>query len=270
MAFSDAFALGVLQSSAHVAFADRVGGWLGVGNDSTYNHSDCFEKFPFPDEDTGLTPALRQRIAHLADQIDTFRKKKLVIAHTDKAQAAINSAAIVPCAGTPQAPTEPGAAGVGGDVAKRSASESPAPAVSGELQHSASLTSSTEPPPMATKPAKDLTLTGLHNALQALREGRPLTLKEKEIHNTGLVGVLKTLHDELDAAVLQAYGWADLQAGLAASPTCPEFATARDELLIRLVALNAQRAAEKARGQVRWLRPAFQNPLLKQELLMHV
>jgi hypothetical protein len=48
LAFSDAFALGVLQSGAHVAFADRVGGWLGVGNDSTYNHSDCFEKFPFP------------------------------------------------------------------------------------------------------------------------------------------------------------------------------------------------------------------------------
>ena len=46
--------------------------------------------------------------------------------------------------------------------------------------------------------------------LQALREGRPLTVKEKTIHSTGLVGVLKTLHDELDAAVLAAYGWSDL------------------------------------------------------------
>ena len=206
---------------------------------------------------------LRQRIDHLAEQIDTFRKQKLGLAHTEQAQAAINSEAMVPCAGTPQTLAEPGATGVGGDVAKRSASEPPAPAASGEPQNAASLNS-------PTKPAKDLTLTGLYNVLQALREGRPLTAKEKQIHSAGLVGVLKTLHDELDDAVLQAYGWADLQAGLAASPNSPEFATARDELLLRLVTLNAQRAAEEARGQVRWLRPAFQNPLLKQELLTHV
>ena len=73
--------------------------------------------------------------------------------------------------------------------------------------------------------------------------------------------MLKTLHDELDTAVLQAYGWTDVQAGLAASPTGPEFAAARDTLLLRLVALNTQRAAEEGQGQVRWLRPAFQNPL---------
>jgi hypothetical protein len=77
LAFSDAFVLGVLQSSAHVSFADRMGGWLGVGNDSTYNHSDCFEKFPFPAEDTGLTPELRARIANLAEQIDHHRKRVL-------------------------------------------------------------------------------------------------------------------------------------------------------------------------------------------------
>ena len=42
--------------------------------------------------------------------------------------------------------------------------------------------------------------------------------------------MLKELHDELDAAVLQAYG---LEAGLS-----------NDALLTYLVALNAQRAAE--------------------------
>ena len=31
-------------------------------------------------------------------------------------------------------------------------------------------------------------------------------------------------------------------------------------MLERLVALNAERAAEEVRGQVRWLRPEFQNP----------
>ncbi len=33
-----------------------------------------------------------------------------------------------------------------------------------------------------------------------------------------------------------------------------------DELLARLTALNAQRAAEEKNGHIRWLRPAFQDP----------
>lgn len=33
-----------------------------------------------------------------------------------------------------------------------------------------------------------------------------------------------------------------------------------DEILERLVALNAERSAEEERGLVRWLRPEFQNP----------
>lgn len=37
-------------------------------------------------------------------------------------------------------------------------------------------------------------------------------------------------------------------------------AEAKEELLCRLVALNAARAAEEAKGQVRWLRPDYQNP----------
>src|SRR5690606_41132839 len=47
-ALNDAFDLGVLSSRIHVVFSNRMGGWLGVGNDSTYNHSDCFEPFPWP------------------------------------------------------------------------------------------------------------------------------------------------------------------------------------------------------------------------------
>ncbi len=58
--------------------------------------------------------------------------------------------------------------------------------------------------------------------------------------------MLKQLHDELDAAVLDAYGWDDQ----------PDEQT----ILERLVALNAQRRAEEAQGQIRWLRPDFQNP----------
>ena len=93
----------------------------------------------------------------------------------------------------------------------------------------------------------DATLTASYNVLEKLRSGEALTAKEKVVHEHGLVGVLKSLHDELDAAVLQAYGWADL--------TLP---ADTDALLVRLVELNARRAAEEAAGTVRWLRPEFQ------------
>ncbi len=91
------------------------------------------------------------------------------------------------------------------------------------------------------------TLTGLYNVLAKVSRGdTPLNAKEKTIHDQGLVAVLKSLHDELDAAVLDAYGWHD-------TPT-------DEQILERLVALNAERAAEEAQGNIRWLRPAFQNP----------
>lgn len=100
----------------------------------------------------------------------------------------------------------------------------------------------------------ELTMTGLYNVLERVKAleaatGKadpppPLNAKEKQIYEQGLVGILKQLHDELDAAVAEAYGWsADL-------PT--------EEILSRLVALNAERAAEEVRGLVRWLRPEYQ------------
>lgn len=103
----------------------------------------------------------------------------------------------------------------------------------------------------------ELTLTGMYNVLEKLKTGEALTLKEKVIHEQGLVSVLKTLHDELDAAVLAAYGWGDL-APLLADAAQKEAAS--ETLLVRLVALNAERAAEEAKGQIRWLRPEYQHP----------
>ena len=116
--------------------------------------------------------------------------------------------------------------------------------------------------------------------LEKLRSGEALTAKEKLIHDQGLVTVLR--HDELDEAVLEAYGWADLKdaptkeaphscgAGECeaiekreALPNDVSFASrqeCRDSLLTRLVALNHERAAEEKRGLIRWLRPEYQNP----------
>lgn len=108
----------------------------------------------------------------------------------------------------------------------------------------------------------DVTLTGLYNVLAKLRAEEPLTAKDKLIHEQGLVSVLRSLHDELDAAVLQVYGWSDLAPSLAdhRAAASEARAAAVDTLLERLVALNARRAAEEAAGTVRWLRPEFQNP----------
>jgi hypothetical protein len=97
----------------------------------------------------------------------------------------------------------------------------------------------------------DLTLTGLYNVLEKLRAGDALNAKEKTLHDQGLVTLLRQIHDELDAAVLEAYGWADLH------PLTPE---REPELLTRLVALNHERAAEEQRGHIRWLRPDYQAP----------
>ena len=92
----------------------------------------------------------------------------------------------------------------------------------------------------------DLTMTALYNVLEKERAREPLDDDERPIHEQGLVGVLKELHDELDAAVAAAYGW---DAGL------PE-----EDILQRLVDLNAERRAEEEEGHVRYLRPAYQAP----------
>src|SRR5690606_2906434 len=55
-----------------------------------------------------------------------------------------------------------------------------------------------------------LTLTGMYNVLEKLRSGESLTSRERTIHEQGLVSVLRQIHDELDEAVLRAYGWDDL------------------------------------------------------------
>lgn len=92
----------------------------------------------------------------------------------------------------------------------------------------------------------DLALTPMYNVLEKLRAGEALSDEEKVINENGLVSVLKQLHDDLDAAVLKAYGW-------------PTGLTAKD-ILFRLVSLNAERLAEEAQGRVRWLRSEFQKP----------
>ena len=91
-----------------------------------------------------------------------------------------------------------------------------------------------------------LTLTAIYNVLEKLRAGQRIEGKDKETYDQGLVGILKDIHDRIDAEVAAAYGWpADLD---------------DESILTRLVDLNRERCAEEAQGHVRWLRPDFQNP----------
>lgn len=95
----------------------------------------------------------------------------------------------------------------------------------------------------------DITLTKLYNVLRALREERALSEVERSIHDRGLVTLIRQHHDAIDRYVAEAYGW----------PTD----LSDDDILIRLVALNKERAAEETKGFVRWLRPDYQAPEYK-------
>ena len=91
-----------------------------------------------------------------------------------------------------------------------------------------------------------VTMTGMYNVMEKLRSGAVLTKKEQAVHTLAACGVLKDLHEELDALVAEAYGW--------------KWAQPRDIILERLVALHDERVREEQAGKVRWLRPDYQIP----------
>lgn len=127
----------------------------------------------------------------------------------------------------------------------------------------------------------EITITGMYNLLEKLRKGEDFTDKDREYNNKALVSTLKQIHDELDNAVLEAYGWEDLaphpltpspktgegeqETSSLPSPSMGEGLGVRENslteiILDRLVTLNAQRAEEERNGLIRWLRPEYQAP----------
>ncbi len=94
--------------------------------------------------------------------------------------------------------------------------------------------------------ARGVTITQMYNLREKLKSGEAFTDKERALHEAAQTSILAQLHDELDAAVSEAYGWsADLSDA---------------EILTRLVALNRERAEEEKQGLIRWLRPEYQAP----------
>ena len=159
--------LSILSSSIHIKWAERSGGWLGVGNDSVYSKTRCFDPFPFPE----LSINLKLKLRSAGNELDSTRK-----------------------------------------AVQR---ENP-----------------------------DLSLTDLYNVLEKIRAGAPLDARDEDVKTRGRVLILRELHDAIDRLTADAYGWPhDLS---------------DEDILARLLALNAERAREEAAGRVRWLRPDYQ------------
>ena len=220
IAFDDDFHFGVLHSRIHEVWTLATCAWHGIGNDATYNPTECFETFPFPYADDNTQNALQTvakfRAAHYHnDQSSVLREDPPPTSpaeHRDAIAAAAKelnelrenwlnppewtATRTLEFPGSTDGPwsrfvTNPDARGVG-------TVRSP-------------LTEARDAE-CAAKLAKR-TLTKLYNERPAW---------------------LANAHAKLDAAVAAAYGWpADLS---------------DDEILSRLLALNLARAAEEAKA----------------------
>jgi hypothetical protein len=232
-ALEDAFFLGVLSSRVHVVFTLATGATLE--DRPRYNQSRCFDPFPFPACDA----ATQARIRKTAEELDAHRKRVqsqnpgltltgmynvLEKLRAGEALSRVYSAGA--CAKEPQRREERR------EKKEGEGAQSDYPSVTDSQL--AGTGRSLRPSRLCGLPALPSTAS------------LPLSEKEKQIHDAGLVSVLRQLHDDLDGAVFAAYGW---------PPTLTDA-----EILERLVALNAERAKEEASGLVRWLRPDYQNP----------
>jgi hypothetical protein len=229
----DAFNLGVLSSRIHAVYSLAAGGTLE--DRPRYNNSVCFDPFPFPACDA----AAQDRIRQLAEELDAHRKR-VQAQHPGLTLTGMYNVLEKLRAG--DAPRRVYSAGARAKQPQRR--DERREESGGEGARSDHL-SATDSQVTATGPSlRSSRLCGLPAppSTASLR----LSEKEKQIHDAGLVSVLRQLHDDLDAAVFAAYGWP---------------ATLTDaEILERVAALNAERAKEEASGLIRWLRPEYQNP----------
>lgn len=92
----------------------------------------------------------------------------------------------------------------------------------------------------------NLTITEIYNLREKLRKGGDFSRDERDRIADSRARAIDDLHNQLDVAVADAYGW---PANLAPA-----------EIVARLVALNAERTKEEAQGNIRWLRPDYQIP----------
>src|SRR6185503_6497840 len=99
---------------------------------------------------------------------------------------------------------------------------------------------------------KRVTMTGIYNVIDKLRQGVALEAQERVVHEISACGVLMELHEELDVLVAEAYNWS--------------WPLNETTILDRLVTLHDERVREENAGTVRWLRPAYQSNRFASEL----
>jgi hypothetical protein len=229
----DAFILGVVSSRVHVLWSLARGAMLE--DRPVYPKTECFDPFAFPACDA----AAQERIRKIAEELDAHRKR-VQSQHPGLTLTGMYNVLEKLRAGEARRR----GLSAGGRAMEPQRREERREKKEGEGDQSdyRSVTDSqvtgTGLPPRSSRLCGSPALPST--------DPLPLSEKEKQIHDAGLVSVLRQLHDDLDAAVFAAYGW---------PPTLTDA-----EILERLVALNAERAKEEASGLVRWLRPDYQNP----------
>ena len=199
VARADDTTFGVLHSRFHELWSLRTGSSIGVGNDPRYTPTSCFEPYPFP---PGLSPA---DTSHLRTEV-------------------LDSGAVVPLFASPVARL------AAGRIAE------------GARQLSA-LRERWLNPPEWTRREPEVVPLGLERSPYPERvmaregfepqlAGRTLT----KLYNERPAWLTQA-HESVDAAVADAYGWADY------SPAMQD-----DEILARLLVMNRSRAAAEARA----------------------
>jgi hypothetical protein len=170
-----------------------------------YNKTRCFDPFPFPE----CTEKQKERIRKIAEELDAHRKRAQQqhgLGLTDIYNVLEKLRAV-------------SASNVGPALAAGpSSTRKTGPATSAD--------------PTASEPGNSPSTP------------EPLTPKERAVHEAAMVSTLRQLHDDLDAAVADAYGW--------------PWPMTDAEILEHVVALNTARAAEEKAGVIRWLRPEYQ------------
>jgi len=73
IAFADDLHFGILHSRLHEVWTLATCGWHGIGNDATYNPSECFETFPFPHP----MPVQQTVVAAAAKDLNDLRERWL-------------------------------------------------------------------------------------------------------------------------------------------------------------------------------------------------
>jgi hypothetical protein len=213
---ADDTTFGILSSRIHEVWSLANASMHGVGNDPTYNAKSCFETFPFP---AGLTPAdtAHQRTEQLQDgaliPADIFKPNKAVAQQN-----------------------------IAGEAIKYEAIRYTAMAIASAAKRLNDLREAWLNPPEWTRRVPEIVPLGMATSpypdrilpRDNLSEADMKALQKRTLTNlyNQRPSWLAMAHQQLDAAVAAAYGWADY------STEMPDA-----DILARLLALNHERSA---------------------------